>query len=427
MALFTNRHRWIVVALLFFATTINYLDRQVIGLLKPVLEKEFDWSEKDYGNIIMVFSATYAIGLLGFGKWIDKIGSKLGYFISVLFWSIAAVLHAFVKSTFGFSAVRAGLGLAESGNFPAAIKAAAEWFPKKERAFATGIFNAGTNVGALVAIFTVPLILSAYGWKKTFIITGATGFVWLFFWWRWYKLPSQHSKVSEKELAHIYSDGDTTEDNVGTVQWTSLFKIRQTWAFIFGKLFTDPIWWFYLFWLPSYFSTVFKLDFKKPSVPLLVIYGACIFGSVFGGYLSSWLIKKGWTVNKARKSSMLLFALAVVPVLTARYATSLWQVVGLISLAAAAHQAWSANIYTTVSDVFPKKAVSSVIGIGGMAGSVGGIVFPLFIGWVLDHYKTAGNINIGYNLIFTICGCSYLVAWVLMYLFSPKAEKVNIP
>jgi len=270
----------------------------------------------------------------------------------------------------------------------------------------------------------VPLILAAYGWKEAFLITGAIGFVWLFFWWRLYKLPAQHPGVSEKELAHINSDGDSEADNVGSVNWLGLFKIKQTWAFVFGKLFTDPIWWFYLFWLPSYFSTVFKLDLKKPSLPLVIIYTATTLGSVFGGYLSSWLIKKGWTINKARKTAMLIFAVAVVPVMTARYATSIWQVMGLISLAAAAHQAWSANIYTTVSDVFPKKAVSSVIGIGGMAGSAGNIFFPLFIGWVLDHYKTAGDINIGYNLIFTICGCSYLLAWLLMYIFSPKAEKV---
>lgn len=424
MSTFTNRHRWIVVVLLFFATTINYLDRQVIGLLKPVLEKEFNWSESDYANIVMAFSATYAIGLLGFGKWIDKIGTRLGYFISVLFWSIAAMLHAVAKTTLGFGIARAGLGLAESGNFPAAIKAIAEWFPKKERAFATGIFNSGANLGAMIAPVMVPLILAAYGWKEAFLITGAIGFVWLFFWWRLYRVPSKHASISAKELAHINSDGDIAEEHEQPINWLSLFKIKQTWAFIFGKLFTDPIWWFYLFWLPSYFSTVYKIDLKKPSLPLVIIYTATTVGSVFGGFLSSWLIKKGWTINKARKTSMLFFALAVVPIMAARYATNIWQVIGLISLAAAAHQAWSANVYTTVSDVFPKKAVSSVIGIGGMAGSAGGIFFPLFIGWVLDRYKLAGDINVGYNLIFSVCGCSYLLAWVLMYIFSPKAEKV---
>ncbi|ULQ57002.1 MFS transporter [Flavihumibacter rivuli] len=418
--------RWVVVALLFFATTGNYLDRQVIGLLKPTLEKEFGWSETDYSNIVMAFSAAYAIGLLGFGRWIDKIGTRLGYALSVLFWSIAAMAHALAKSTFGFGMARAALGVAEAGNFPAAIKTVAEWFPKKERALATGIFNSGSNVGAVVAPIMVPALLGAFGWQEAFLVTGAIGFIWLIFWWRWFDLPQKHSSVSKVELAHIESDGEEQEESGEKVKWSSLFMKKQTWAFIFGKFFADPIWYFFLFWLPSYFSSVFQLDLKKPSLPLVIVYTATTIGSVMGGYLSSWLIRKGWPVFKARKTSMLAFAICVLPIISARYATNVWQAVALISLAAAAHQAWSANIFTTASDMFPRKAVSSVVGIGSMAGSVGGILFPLFIGWILDQYKAIGNISAGYNIIFLICGTSYLVGWVLMHLCAPRMERVEL-
>jgi ACS family hexuronate transporter-like MFS transporter len=426
----TKNYRWAVVVLLFFATTINYLDRQVIGLLKPTLEVQFNWTETDYSHIVMAFSTAYAVGLLAFGGFIDKIGTKLGYTISLIVWSVAAMLHAIVKTTFGFGVVRAALGLGESGNFPAAIKVVAEWFPKRERALATGIFNSGANIGAVVAPVMVPWILGIYGWQMAFIITGAIGFIWLIFWWFIYEVPARHKKISKEEFEFIHSDNVETagESEVPPVKikWIKLFGIRQTWAFVVGKLLTDPIWYFFLFWLPSYFSTTFNLDLKKPSLPLVLVYTATTVGSIGGGYLSSWFIKRGMPVFKARKTAMFMFALCVLPIFGARYATNIWQAVGLISLAAAAHQAWSANIFTTASDMFPKQAISSVVGIGGMAGSVGGIFFPLLIGVILETYKEAGNLTAGYNIIFTMCACSYLLAWVIMHLITPKMKPVKV-
>ena len=414
--------RYGILALLFFGTTINYIDRQVIGLLKPTLEKEFNWTETDYSNIVMAFSAAYAIGLLGFGRWIDKIGTKLGYAISVFFWSLAAVGHAFAKSTFGFGIARLGLGLAEAGNFPAAIKSVAEWFPKKERALATGIFNSGANVGAVVAPIMVPAILGAYGWQEAFVITGAIGFIWLFFWWKYYEIPVKHKKISKEEFDYIHSDNEIVSETEVPVKWIELFKIKQTWAFIFGKLLTDPVWWFFLFWLPSYFAETFNLDLKKPSLPLVIVYTATTIGSIGGGFLSSYLIKKGWNVQRARKTTMFIIAIRVMPIMLAQFTQNIWVAVGLISLAAAAHQAWSANIFTTVSDYFPKKDISSVVGIGGMAGSVGGILFPLVIGMILDHFKLLGNITAGYNIIFIMCGSAYLLAWLVMHFLTNKKE-----
>jgi ACS family hexuronate transporter-like MFS transporter len=423
-----GNYRWVVVSLLFFATTINYLDRQVIGLLKPVLEIQFKWTETDYGYIVMAFSTAYALGLLLFGGFIDKIGTKLGYTISLIVWSISAMLHAIVTSTLGFGVVRAALGLGESGNFPAAIKVVAEWFPKRERAFATGIFNSGANIGAVVAPIMVPWILGVYGWQMAFLITGAIGFVWLIFWWIFYEIPAKHKKVTPEEVAYINSDADEVllAENESKIKWIQLFAIRQTWTFVIGKFLTDPIWWFFLFWLPSYFSTTFNLDLKKPSLPLILVYTATSIGSIGGGYLSSYLIKKGWPVFKARKTAMFIFALCVVPIISAMYATNVWQAVALISLAAAAHQAWSANIFTTASDMFPKRALSSVIGIGGMAGSVGGILFPFLVGHILEFYKESGHLVTGYNIIFLICGCAYLLAWFIMHLLSPKMKPVNL-
>ncbi|MDB5090481.1 MAG: transporter [Mucilaginibacter sp.] len=423
-----TNYRWVVVILLFFATTINYLDRQVIGLLKPTLEKQFAWTESDYGDIVMAFSAAYAIGLLLFGNFIDKIGTKLGYTLSLVVWSAAAMLHAIVKSTFGFGVARSLLGLGEAGNFPAAIKSVAEWFPKRERAFATGIFNSGANIGAVVAPVMVPWILGIYGWQMAFIITGVIGFIWLIFWRFFYEIPAKHKKVSPEEVAYINSDTDEeiTRPETGKVKWAKLFTIRQTWTFIVGKLLSDPIWYFFLFWLPSYFSSTFNLDLKKPSLPLVIVYTATTIGSIGGGYLSSYFIKRGWPVFKARKTAMFIFAVCVIPIIGARYATNIWQAVALISLAAAAHQAWSANIFTTASDMFPKKALSSVVGIGGMAGSVGGTLFPFFIGFILDTAKKAGNITAGYNIIFIICGLAYMLAWVIMHLLTPRMKVVKL-
>lgn len=423
----TGNQRWVVVVLLFFATTINYIDRQVIGLLKPTLEREFQWTETDYGNIIMAFSAAYMVGLLVFGKFIDQIGTKAGYTLSVIVWSAAAMLHGVVKGNLGFGAVRALLGLGESGNFPAAIKSVAEWFPKKERALATGLFNSGASIGAVTTPIIVPLILASFGWRAAFIITGALGFIWLVFWLIVYQVPSRKKGITPEEFKYIHSDTDVVEERGGAkVKLLQLITIPQTWAFIIGKFLTDPIWWFFLFWLPSYFSSTFNLDLTKPSLQLGVIYLTTTFGSIGGGYLSSWLIKKGWTVYKARRVSMLIFALCVIPIMAARFTTNIWGAVALISLAAAAHNAWSANIFTMVSDMFPKRAISSVIGIGGMAGSAGGILFPLLAGHLLDAYKRKGDITVGYSMLFLICGSAYLLAWFIIQFLTSKTKPVKL-
>ncbi|GGB84721.1 MFS transporter [Dyadobacter sediminis] len=421
-----GNYRWVICALLFFATTINYIDRQILGLLKPTLELEFNWSESDYANIVMVFAGCYALGYLIFGNFIDKIGSKMGYSISIIVWSIAAILHAFVKSTFGFGAVRALLGLGESGNFPAAVKATAEWFPKRERALATGIFNSGTSIGAVAAPILVPWLLGAYGWQEAFLITGALGFIWLVFWWLLYEIPSRHKKLTAEENAYIHSDNELSDgENQAPIPWSKLLQLRQAWVFIIGKILTDPIWWFFLFWLPSYFATTFSLDLKKPSLHLAIVYTATTFGSIGGGYLSSYLIKKGWAPLRARKTTLLIMAFAVMPIILAKYATDIWVAVGIISIAAAAHQAWSANIFTIVSDIFPKRAVSSVVGIGGMAGSIGSTLFPLLVGSLLDYYKAAGNISAGYNVLFIISGLAYLVAWLIIHFLTSNMKPVE--
>ncbi|SOD80000.1 MFS transporter [Spirosoma fluviale] len=425
-----GNYRWTIVALLFFATTINYLDRQVVGLLKPTLEKEFNWSELDYSRIVQVFSAAYAIGLLVFGRFIDRIGTKTGYSLAIIFWSIAAMAHALATSTMGFIFARIGLGLGEAGNFPAAIKTVAEWFPKKERALATGIFNSGANIGAVVAPILVPWILGIYGWQMAFIVTGAVGFIWLVFWYISYEIPAKQAKLSKEEFDYIHSDNETTPDDIADhgkpVSWGKLLSVRQTWAFVFGKMLTDPIWWFFLFWLQDYFSTTFNLDTKKPNLYLAVLYTLVSIGSIGGGYLSSALIGRGWSVWKARKTSMFIFALLVIPVIAVRFGPDIWTTVALIGLAGAAHQAWSANIFTTASDMFPKRAVSSIVGIGSMAGSVGGIIFPEIVGRILDNYKQAGDVQSGYGIIFLMCGSAYMLAWLVMHLLAPKMEPVQL-
>jgi ACS family hexuronate transporter-like MFS transporter len=421
-------YRWLIVVLLFFATTINYLDRQIIGLLKPILEKEFKWSETDFAHIVMAFTAAYAVGLLSLGWLIDRIGTKLGYIVTVIFWSIAAMLHALARSAFAFGVARVGLGLGEAGNYPAAMKTVAEWFPKKERALATGLFNAGTSVGVVVALLIVPLILNYFGWQEVFWITGALGFIWLVCWVIYYDVPNRQKRLSKDELQYIRSgqEVETAKDTAHSVKWQKLFLFPQTWAMITGKGLIDPIYWFFLFWLPSYFSTTFSLDLKRPSLELMTIYAATTIGSIGGGYLSSRLIKKGWPVLKARKTVLIFFAFLEVSIIIAQFAKEAWVAVALISLAVAVHQAWATNVFTMASDIFPVEAVSSVVGIAGMAGAVGGILFPILIGSILDSYKAAGNLGGGYHLIFTLCGSTYLVAWTIIHLLTRKTEKVDI-
>ncbi|OJV15683.1 MAG: hypothetical protein BGO21_32255 [Dyadobacter sp. 50-39] len=424
----TGNYRWAICTLLFFATTINYLDRQVLGLLKPVLELQYGWTEQDYGYIVMAFSATYAIGLVVFGRVVDRIGAKTGYTISVTIWSIAAMCHALVTSSLGFGIARAALGIGESGNFPAAVKTVTEWFPKRERALATGIFDSGSNIGACVAPILVPWLLGVYGWQAAFIITGAIGFVWLIAWRLIYQHPDQNSKLSAEELAYIRIDDETNQDLTPAekIPWTKLFTLKPTWSFIMGKFLTDPIWYFFLFWLPSYFSTTFSLDLKKPGLPLVIVYSAATIGAIGGGLLSSWFIKKGWSVPKARKAALLISALCVLPIIGARFVSDMWVAVGLIGLAVAGNAGWSSNIYTIVSDMLPKSAVSSVIGIGGMAGAIGGVLFPLFIGYTLDFYKEAGNLVAGYNIIFIVCGVSFLIAWLTIHFITPRMKPVEL-
>jgi MFS transporter, ACS family, hexuronate transporter len=424
----TGNYRWFIAFLLFAATTINYIDRQIFGLLKPELERIFSWTETDYSRIVMAFTACYALGQLVYGKIIDRIGTKLGYTISVSVWSIAAMLHAFVTNTLGFGMARALLGLGESGNYPGGVKASAEWFPKKERATAIGILDSGSNIGACVGPILVPWLLAIYGWKPAFIITGSLGLLWLIAWRVFYSIPARQKRLSQAELAYIQEgqDEDLSDENKGAVSWGRLLALKQTWVFIVGKFFTDPIWFFFLFWLPSYFTTSFKLDFKKPSLPLVIVYAGTMLGSIGGGYLSSWLIKKGWPVYKARKAALLISAFCVLSIIATRFVGDMWVVVALISLSVAANQAWSANIFAIVPDMFPKRAISSVVGLGGMAGAIGSVLFPLFIGFILDFYKSAGNIVAGYNIIFLVCGSSFLIAWVLIHFILPKMDRANI-
>ena len=427
--------RYRILSLIFFATTINYLDRQVLGLLKPILGRDLHWTEIDYSHIVMAFSISYALGLSFAGGIIDRLGTKIGYSLSLIIWSLASMAHALASSTLGFGFCRSLLGLGESGNFPAAIKSVTEWFPKKERALATGIFNSGTNIGAMLGPILIPWILGLYGWRAAFFLTGVLGFIWWIFWWRIYQIPGKKRDLSEEEFRFIHQDDSESPSyhlgmekeesrSLGTKSMV-LLKTRAIWGFILGKFLTDPIWYFFLFWLPSYFSSTFKLDFTKPSIPLVIVFSATSLGSIGGGYLSSALIQRGWEVYKARRFSMFLFAILVMPIFFAQYTHQLWLVVLLLSLAASAHQAWSANIYTTASDIFPKESISTVISLGAMAGSIGGIFFPIFIGEILESAKKSGNITTGYNFLFSICSIAYIIAWVLMQVLNSRSRKMN--
>jgi len=421
----TKNYRWIIVALLFMATTINYIDRQIIGLLKPILEIEFKWSESDFARIVVAFTAAYAIGLLLFGRLIDRVGTKIGYSLSVVIWSVMGMLHAAAKTVTGFSLARIGLGLGEAGNFPAAMKTVAEWFPKKERGIAAGIFNSGTSIGVVIALLITPWILVNMGWQQVFIITGALGFLWLILWLWLYEIPAKQKYLSREEFLLITEQQENIpQEEIRPTKWIRLFTLPQTWAFIFGKFLIDPIFWFFLFWLPSYFSSTFHLDLTRPSPELMIIYSATTVGSIAGGYLSSRLIKKGMAALKARKTILFIIAILELSIIFAQYVTNVWAAVALISLAVASHQAWATNIFTAASDMFPKQAVSSVVGIGGMAGAIGGIFFPIFVGYLLDSYKAAGNISGGYNILFTLCGLTYFVTWTIIYFLTRKRSIV---
>ena len=525
-----TNYRWMICTLLFIATTINYIDRQILSLIKEFLDVQFGWTKAQFGLVNSMFQGAYGLGLLWFGWYVDRKGVRAGYAVSMVGWSLAAIAHAFVNwlpvgqgmqlcgsaitytglavGAFGFCRVL--LGLAEAGNFPAAVKGVAQWFPKRERAFATSIFNAGTNVGAIIAPAVVPFLAIQFGWPMPFILAGIVGFVWLFFWLPMYKTPDQHPRCNQAEYDHIHSDG---AEAGGKVKWLGLLKYPQTWSFISAKFMTDPVWWFFLIWLPDFFNETLLLNIKKSWVHLVTIYTIITILSIFGGWITGHLNKIGWSVTRARKTGMIIFALCVVPVMfatkfgkfdvnagfferlkTATYlveqssvvdgktvkakvaqpvpaevgtalaplngksyrtaeefikaasdiitvekATQMkqaladaardnglfWYAVLLISLAGAAHQAWSANLYTTVSDMFPKRAVASVIGIGGMAGSLGGMIFPLLTGALLDHFKAAGGVTAGYAILFGICAFAYLVSFAIHHLLAPRFEPVK--
>jgi len=423
-----GKYRWTICTLIFFATTINYLDCQVIGILKPWLEKEVGLGEAEYGYIVTAFQFAYALGMILAGRIIDKLGTKIGYAMALFGWSIAAILHAFAAGPVGFGFFRALLGITEAGNFPAAIKATAEWFPKKERALATGIFNSGANVGAVLAPLTVPFIAETWGWEWAFILTGAIGLLWLVFWFIFYEVPNKQKRLSAAELAYIESDKEEAEVVGEKLPWSKLLKYRQTWAFAVGKFLTDPIWWFFLFWIPGWLNDVRGVSVTGSGfgISLAVIYTSTTFGSIFGGWLSSFFLKKGWTAFKARATSMLIFAFMVVPILFVQNENvGLWGAIALISLAASAHQAWSANIFTTVSDMFPKKAIGSVTGIGGMAGAIGGMLVAVLAGNILEFYKAQGNVDAGYLILFIIAAFAYLIAWLVMNLIAPKWQRIQ--
>jgi len=426
-----GKYRWIILSLVFFATTINYLDRQVISLLKDdYLQPVFGWTESDYGLVVGVFQLSYAVGMLCVGRFVDKIGTKLGYAISLTVWSLAAIGHAFARRTIDFAVARGLLGVSEAGNFPAAVKSVAEWFPKKERALATGIFNSGTNIGAILAPLTVPLMAVSWGWQWAFIVTGAIGFIWLIFWMLIYEIPSNQKRLSKEEFDYIHSDKDEVIEETGEsrkVSWFTVLGKRQAWAFAVGKFITDPVWWFYLFWLPSFLYSQYGISKTGLALPIALVFCITTVGSIFGGWLSGYFIKKGWAVNKSRRVSMLVFALLPLPVVFAQALgqCSMWFAVLIVGIAAAAHQAWGANLMTTVSDMFPKHAVASVMGLGGMVGGISGFLMSQGVGWLLDYYRNNNSIETGYYVIFLLCGTAYIIAWTLFNILAPKMKRVE--
>jgi len=412
-----GKYRWTICALLFFATTINYIDRQVLGILAPTLQKELNWSETDYAALVSWFTAAYALGFLFAGRLLDKIGTRLGYALSITVWSIAAMATSLARSAFQFSVARFALGLGESGNFPSAIKTVAEWFPARERALATGIFNAGTNVGAIITPIVVPWIALTFSWRLAFVWTGLLSATWLTFWLIIYRPPQLHPRVSKGELALI--QGERPEPSVH-VRWLELLRHKQTWAFALGKGITDPVWWFYLFWLPKFLDARYGIKLSSVMMPLVVIYLLADFGSIFGGWLSGAFIKRGWSVNAGRKTTMLIAALLIVPTMLAPVVSSLWTAVVIVGVAAAAHQWWSANVFTLASDLFPRRAVGSVVGIGGFFGAVTGFAFQRLTGWILQNN---GN---HYTPVFLMCGFAYVTALLVIHVLSPRLKPAEL-
>jgi ACS family hexuronate transporter-like MFS transporter len=445
-----GRYRWTICALLFFATTINYLDRQVLSLLAPVLTEQFNWTNTDYANITATFQFVYAISMLFAGRVIDRMGTKRAYVLAIVIWSLGAIGHAYaigigeaVNTVFtsiglavvpvsvaGFMIGRAVLAVGEAGNFPAAIKATAEYFPKRERSFATGIFNSGANVGAILAPLTVPLIAAHWGWQSAFIVIGGIGFLWMGLWIWLYDAPEQQPRLKAAELAYINSDAGVMVAPTGTPvkgSWFKLLGYRQTWAFAFGKFMTDGVWWFFLFWLPKYMSAQYGMSATDMIIPLAVLYSMTMVGSIGGGWLPTWFLNRGADIYHGRMKAMLVIALCPLVVLLAQPLGYLgfWVPVILIGIGASAHQAWSANLFTTVSDMFPKHSVGSVVGIGGMAGGLGGVLLTKLGGWLFDHYGALGQLQTGYMIMFSICAVAYLMAWTVMKMLVPQHREIK--
>jgi len=412
---YVGRYRWVICALLFAATSINYVDRQMIGVLKPTISAELGWNEQTYADVIFWFQMAYAIGYLSFGRIVDMVGARVGYSVAFVIWTVGHTLCGFVSSAFQFSIARFVLGIGESGNFPSGIKAVTEWFPARERAFATGIFNAGSNLGAIITPLVVPAITLAFGWRMAFIVTGAASLVWLVAWIALYRRPRESTKVSAAELAYIESDPADAGPRIG---WLELLGYRETWAYALGRFLIDPIWWLFLFWTPDFLGKTYHLDLKSFGPPLVAIYLISDIGSVAGGWASSRLMNRGMTANRARKLTMLTCAILVTPIISAQYISNLWLAVAVLGVATAAHQAFSANLYTLPSDVFPRSAVASVIGIGGTVGAIGGMMMAKFTGYILD---TTGS----YAPIFAVAGSTYLIAIFVIHLLTPRFAKVD--
>jgi MFS transporter, ACS family, hexuronate transporter len=411
-----SHYRWVICALIFAATVINYIDRQMIGVLKPTLQQEFDWTEVTYGDIVFWFQAAYAVGFVAFGRLMDRLGTRVGYTLAMTVWTLAHMAHGAARSATGFMSARFALGIGESGNFPASLKAVADWFPKRERALAIGIFNAGANIGAILTPLLVPALTIAFGWRMAFLLTGLFGVIWLPFWWVIYRLPEDHPRVGVEELAHIQSDPQTP---VVAVSWGRMFRVKETWAFAVGKFLIDPIWWMFLFWLPDFLVRRHGLNLKTFGLPLIAVYLMSNFGSIAGGWMSSRMMRRGASANRARKLTMLICGLCVLPIVFASVVDNLWLAVFILGLATAAHQGFSANLYALPSDVFPREAVGTVVGIGGAAGAIGGMVIAKYAGWVLDRMGT-------YTPIFVVAASVYLVALLIVHLLSPRLAPAKI-
>jgi ACS family hexuronate transporter-like MFS transporter len=414
----TQNYRWRILALLFFATTINYIDRQVIGLLKPFISKELGWNEADYGYIVTSFQVAYAIGLITTGRFLDKFGTRIGYIWAIIIWSVAGMAHSAARGVVGFASARFVLGLGESANFPAAVKSVAEWFPKKERAFATGLFNSGSTIGAIIAPLIVTVISLSLGWRWAFIITGSLGFIWLFFWIAWYRVPEKHPEISKEELLYINQDEIDTDVKM-KIRWIDLARLKQTLAICSTRFISDWVWWFFLFWIPDYLHKAHSIDMKEAVLPIIIIYSVSSIGGIGGGWLSSRFISSGKSIDFARKTSILVCALIILPVMLVSQTHHLWVAVFLIALAAAGHQGWASNIFTIISDIYPKQAVATMVGLSGFAGAVGGALSASFIGLILENTGS-------YFLIFLIASSVYLINWLILRLFIKEIKPVSL-